>query len=62
MLFDGLLGLFSLEEAVRRMTAFMQSTDSSLTREQAEQRTLAYMANMPAWKDHPELLARQREQ
>ena len=52
--------LHSFEESVRRMTAFMQSTDSSLTPQQAEEKTLAYMAGMPAWKDHPELRARQR--
>lgn len=27
-------------------------------RDKAEQETLAYMARMPAWKDHPEVLAR----
>ena len=27
-------------------------------RAQAERETIAYMANMPAWKDHPEVLAR----
>lgn len=27
-------------------------------RAQAEQETIAYMSKMPAWKDHPEVLAR----
>lgn len=27
-------------------------------RAQAEKETIAYMASMPAWRDHPEVLAR----
>ena len=40
------------------MAAFWQSTDSSLTAQAAEQKTLEHMAGMPAWKENPELLRR----
>ena len=50
--------LHPFEESVRRMSAFWQSTDSSLTAEAAERKTLEYMAKMPAWKDNPTLRAR----
>lgn len=50
---DGKLGSF--ESRLEGMTAFFMGRDSSLTREVAEQRTRAYMATMPAWKDHPAL-------
>ncbi len=39
-----------------RMVAWQQRRGSP--RAQAEQETIAYMATMPAWKDHPEVLAR----
>lgn len=47
--------LHGFQETVRRMSAFWQSRDGSLTSERAEQQTLEHMAQMPAWKDHPEL-------
>jgi hypothetical protein len=52
---DGAGNLHPFDETVRRMTAFWQSTDSSLSVEAAERKTLEHMAKMPAWKDHPEL-------
>ena len=39
-----------------RMVAWQERRGHS--RAQAETETLAYMATMPAWKDHPEVLAR----
>ncbi len=39
-----------------RMVAWQQRRGSP--RAQAEQETIAYMATMPAWKDHPAVLAR----
>ena len=39
-----------------RMVAWQQRRGSP--RAQAEAETIAYMATMPAWKDHPEVLAR----
>lgn len=41
-----------------RMVQWAQREDAALTRAEAEQRTLAYMAGMPAWARHPALLAR----
>jgi len=39
-----------------RMVAWQERRGSP--RAQAEKETIAYMASMPAWKDHPEVLAR----
>ncbi len=39
-----------------RMVAWQERRGSP--REAAERETLAYMATMPAWKDHPEVRAR----
>ncbi len=36
-----------------RMVQWAQREDSQLSREEAERRTLAYMARMPAWAQHP---------
>lgn len=40
-----------------RMVQWAQREDASLTRAAAEQRTLAYMARMPAWASHPRVAA-----
>ena len=45
--------LQAFEERFERMTQWQQRQKPGLTREKAEQETLAYMARMPAWKDHP---------
>jgi hypothetical protein len=50
---DGRLHGFA--ETVERMSQFMQSRDQTLSPEQARQATLAHMATMPAWQNHPEL-------
>ena len=39
-----------------RMVAWQERRGSP--RAQAELETIAYMATMPAWKDHPDVLAR----
>jgi hypothetical protein len=39
-----------------RMVAWQERRGSP--RAQAERETIAYMATMPAWKDHPEVVAR----
>lgn len=39
-----------------RMVQWQQRRGSP--REQAETETIAYMATMPAWKDHPQVLSR----
>lgn len=41
-----------------RMVAWAQRENPALPREQAERDTLAYMARMPAWADHPRVRAR----
>jgi hypothetical protein len=37
------------------MSAFFMGQDPSLSQEEAEKRTRAYMATMPAWREHPAL-------
>jgi hypothetical protein len=41
-----------------RMVAWTLRRDSGLSRAQAEQQTIVYMAGMPAWRDHPSVTAR----
>jgi len=43
-----------------RMVGWAQREDPTLDREQAEARTLDYMAGMPAWSRHPRVVSRQR--
>lgn len=50
---DGKLGSF--ESRLSGMTAFFMGREPSLSQAEAEKRTRAYMATMPAWKDHPAL-------
>ncbi len=40
-----------------RMVQWALREDASLARGEAEQRTLRYMADMPAWAQHPRVLA-----
>jgi hypothetical protein len=47
--------LDSFENRLQGMVALFMGQDSSLDRAEAEKRTRAYMATMPAWKDHPAL-------
>lgn len=40
-----------------RMVQWTLREDAQLSREQAERQTLAYMATMPAWVNHPRVKA-----
>jgi hypothetical protein len=41
-----------------RMVQWALREDPGLSRAEAEERTVAYMAGMPAWAHHPRVLAR----
>jgi hypothetical protein len=45
--------LQAFEERFERMVQWMRGQNPALDQAAAEAQTLAYMANMPAWKDHP---------
>jgi hypothetical protein len=40
------------------MVAWAMRRDTSLTRAEAERKTIAYMSGIPAWRDHPSVTAR----
>jgi len=40
-----------------RMVAWTMRQDGGVGRTEAEKKTLAYMAGMPAWRDHPSIVA-----
>jgi hypothetical protein len=46
------------DERFERMVAFQQRRTPTATRAELEAATLAYMARMPAWKEHPRVKAR----
>jgi hypothetical protein len=48
---DGKLQPF--EERFERMVQWAMREEPGISRGDAEARTLAYMARMPAWRDHP---------
>ena len=50
--------LQSFDERVARMSQFMREREPTITPEDAKARTLAYMRNMPAWRDHPRVKER----
>ena len=50
--------LHAFEETFERMLQWSMKENPGLNAEQAEQQTLAFMAERPAWREHPELLAR----
>ena len=52
---DGVLQPF--EERFEKMVAFQARREPSATREELEAATLAYLASMPAWRDHPAVRA-----
>jgi hypothetical protein len=41
------------EERFERMIQWLVRREPGIERKIAEERTLAYMATMPAWKNHP---------
>jgi hypothetical protein len=45
--------LQSFEERFERMTAWQARRSPGTPRAEIERQTLAYMATMPAWRDHP---------
>ena len=45
--------LQSFEERFERMTAWQARRNPGTPRTEIEHQTLAYMATMPAWRDHP---------
>jgi hypothetical protein len=46
------------EERLERMTQWMRRQNPERAGEELEKAALDYMAKMPAWRDHPSLLAR----
>ena len=45
--------LQSFEDRFERMISWEQRRNPDASREELERRTKAYMATMPAWRDHP---------
>ncbi len=45
------------QERFERLVQWQASRTPNASREELEQQTLAYMARMPAWKDHPRVKA-----
>jgi hypothetical protein len=45
------------EERFERMVSWQGRRNPDATREQLEAETLAYLATMPAWRDHPRVKA-----
>lgn len=52
--------LQSFEERFERMAQWMRRHEPNATQEETEQKTLAYMATMPAWSDHPRVKSAQK--
>jgi hypothetical protein len=51
--------LQAFDERFERMVQWQLRQKPGLARGQAERETLAYMAKMPAWRDHPRVRAAQ---
>jgi hypothetical protein len=45
------------EERFERMVQWQAKREPNASREQLERKTLAYMAGMPAWTNHPRVRA-----
>ena len=54
---DGQLQAF--EERFERMVAWQARREPDASRADLEAKTLAHLATMPAWRDHPRVLAAQ---
>lgn len=50
--------LLGFDETFERFVQFAMRRDSSLDRSAAESNTFAFMAGMPAWREHPRVLER----
>jgi len=46
------------EERFARMMQWTQRENPEMSQKEAEAKTLAYMSGMPAWREHPSLLAK----
>jgi hypothetical protein len=49
--------LHPYEESVERMMQYMMRQKPGVSRDEAMKQTLAYMSQMPAWRDNPKLKA-----
>ena len=49
--------LQSFDERFARMTSWQARRHPGATRQEIERQTLDYMATMPAWQDHPRVVA-----
>jgi hypothetical protein len=47
--------LQTFEEIFERMVQWAMKENKNISRQEAEDRTRAYMRTMPAWKNHPKL-------
>jgi hypothetical protein len=47
--------LMPFDERFERMVQWQLRKEPGASRADAEKKTLAYMAKMPAWKDHPKV-------
>lgn len=54
---DGAGKLQPFDERFERMVEWQVRREPGVPRADLEKRTLAYMAGMPAWKDHPRVKA-----
>jgi hypothetical protein len=43
-----------------RMVSCVMRKDTHLSRPEAERQTIAYMSTMPAWREHPTVVARRQ--
>jgi len=50
------------DERFDKMVGWQMRQKPGLSRDQAERETFAFMAKMPAWKDHPRVVAAMRDQ
>lgn len=48
------------EERFEKMVSWQLRQKPGLSRPEAERDTLAFMSKMPAWKDHPKVVAARR--
>ncbi|MGN7860285.1 hypothetical protein ACTJI8_06865 [Microbacterium sp. 22303] len=55
---DAAGNLTSFDERFERMVSWQTRRNPGASRDQLERETLDYMATMPAWRDHPRVVAR----
>jgi hypothetical protein len=54
--------LHPFDERFEKMVGWQMQQKPGLSRDQAERDTFAFMARMPAWKNHPRVIAAVRDQ